>query len=116
MSHEEMPSNKGVSEEASHFERGPSAAAVGFSGERENIRESKGQEYKDLQMKILKLEEDLSNGNERALNEKNPGARELAVMIGRELTQQIETLQAQKLGLEDAIRSAGGNPSDYTVQ
>jgi hypothetical protein len=112
-----MPNGNGSNhEEGVRFERGPSAAAAGLSYEREMVLESKGEEYKAVQMKIIKMEADLAKGNERALNEKNPKARELAIMIGRQMNQELEVLQAEKERLEQDIQNSGGNPSNYTVQ
>lgn len=71
-------------------------------------------EYRELQMKIMGLEQDLSKGIEHTIQ--NPRMKELATEVGRGITQELEALRGKKTEVEEAITNVGGNPSEYTVQ
>ncbi|HET9641742.1 MAG TPA: hypothetical protein VFP46_02765 [Candidatus Paceibacterota bacterium] len=98
-------------------DRGPSAAAMGHSQEREFTLDAKGEEYKALQMQLAEMEQKLEQGNKSIENEPlNSPKRQLATAIGREISRELDALRSRKDGLENDIRNAGGDPSHYTVQ
>ncbi len=82
----------------------------------EQALEAKVEKYEEVQKRIMALKEDLTQNNDRAIMEKNPDTRELAIAIGRKLHQEIGALKVIKEQLEDQIRGLGGDPSKYTIQ
>jgi hypothetical protein len=74
--------------------------------------------YKEVQMKIIELRNNFSKSTEdaAAVRKDNPAKANLLTLISRTIDADMVEHMKKKTMLEQEIQSAGGNPSDYTVQ
>jgi len=88
---------------------GPRLRAVQFA---EDMTKRPKRELWEINEQIIKLKTGLQRGNEQAIQEQDPKKRELAIRIGREVTQHIERLKERGEALKQEILKFGGNPDD----
>lgn len=93
-----------------------SARAVEYKEGREGEMNRLADQYKEVQMKLIGLREDLKRGTEFAAQQKNESLDTLALKLRQDIQTQIGDLEIEKEELENSIKGKGGNPSDYTLQ
>lgn len=75
-------------------------------------------DYSKVQDELKKLEDELNRNIDGVISakEQTPEERESRMQTNRKISQRIDELEQEKAGLAFAIRKAGGNPEDPTVQ
>jgi hypothetical protein len=92
------------------------AAVEKDSEHKEMMLNRLAREYHEVQLEIIQEQKNLNEGNEYMIGVQDPTLREKGIKEGRRITQELEALHTKKEGLEQLIRTNGGNPGDYTLQ
>ena len=74
-----------------------------------------GKRYKEVRIRIAGLEQDLDKGTDHAIRVQDPKIRDLAIEVGRKVSEELDTLKKEKEDLEAHIHALDGTLEEEDV-